>query len=73
MIQPTNHMKLKKKENESVYASILLRRGNKIITEDRGRKVPGGREVREGKKGAGSGIGRDRRQVQRVRKSNRNM
>ena len=30
-IQFTNHMKLKKKENQSVDASVLLRRGNKIL------------------------------------------
>jgi hypothetical protein len=29
-IQFTNHMKLKKKEDQSVDTSILLRRGNKI-------------------------------------------
>jgi hypothetical protein len=29
-------MKLKKKEDQSVDASVLLRRGNKIITGDRG-------------------------------------
>jgi hypothetical protein len=31
-------MKLKKKEDQSVDASILLRRGNKIIMESRGRE-----------------------------------
>jgi hypothetical protein len=31
-------MKLKKKEDQSVYASILLRRGNKIITGGRRRE-----------------------------------
>jgi hypothetical protein len=30
-IQFTDHMKLKKKEDQSVEASVLLRRGNKII------------------------------------------
>jgi hypothetical protein len=29
-------MKLKKKEDQSVDASVLRRRGNKIIMEDRG-------------------------------------
>ena len=28
----TNHMKLKKKEEQSVGASVLLRKGNKILT-----------------------------------------
>ena len=32
-IQFTNHMKLKKKEDQSVDTSILLRRGNKIPME----------------------------------------
>jgi hypothetical protein len=39
MIQLTNHMKVKKKEDQSVNASVLLRRGSKIIT--------GGREWEE--------------------------
>ena len=37
-------MKLKKKEDQSVGASVLLRRGNKIITGGRGREGPGRRE-----------------------------
>ena len=32
MIVFTDHMKLKKKEEQSVDASVLLRRGNKILT-----------------------------------------
>ena len=31
-IQFTDHMKLKKKEDKIVVASVLLRRGNKILT-----------------------------------------
>ena len=31
MIQFTEHVKLKKKEDQSVDASVLLRRGNKIL------------------------------------------
>ena len=31
MIQLIDHMKLKKKEDQSVDASVLFRRGNKII------------------------------------------
>ena len=31
-IQFTDHMKLKKKEDQSVDASVFLRRGNKILT-----------------------------------------
>ena len=53
-IQLTDQRKLKKKENQSVDASVLPRRGNKIILGVRGRK--GTR--REGRgKGAGSGVG----------------
>jgi transcriptional regulator CtsR len=30
-VHHTDHMKLKKKEHQSVYASVLLRRGSNII------------------------------------------
>jgi hypothetical protein len=43
-------MKFKKKEDQSVYASILLRRGNKI-QEVEARKDLGGQEEGEGKRG----------------------
>ena len=69
MIQLTDHFKFKKKEDQSVDASVLLRRGNKIITggqEGLGRKRGEGKE----KKGAGSGVGGDRGDVQRFRKLN---
>ena len=51
MIQPTNHLQLKKKEDQNVDTSILNRVGNKIM-------------------GAGTGFGRDRRDIQRIRKLN---
>jgi hypothetical protein len=35
MIQLTDHMKIKKKEGPRVDASVLLRRGNKVIKENR--------------------------------------
>ena len=35
MIQLTDHMKLKKQEDQRVDASVLLRRGNNIIKESR--------------------------------------
>jgi hypothetical protein len=38
MMKPTNHMELKKKEDQSVDASVLHRRGNKIITGNRGKE-----------------------------------
>jgi hypothetical protein len=40
MIQHIVHMKLKKKEDQSVGASVLLRRGNKVIMGGRGREGP---------------------------------
>jgi hypothetical protein len=55
-----------------VDASILHRRGNKIITAGKGTEGSG-RERRREKIGARSSIGRNRREVQRVRKSNRIM
>jgi hypothetical protein len=49
--------------------------GNKIITGGRG--MEGYVRLREGEEdkggGSGTGIGRDKREVQRVRKLNRNM
>jgi hypothetical protein len=36
MIQLTDHTKLKRKEDQRVYASVLLRRGNKIVRGSRG-------------------------------------
>jgi len=65
-------MKLNKREDQGVDASILLRRGNKIIMGGRGREGPWRERGGRGKGGAGSGMGRDRRAVQRVRKMNRN-
>ena len=51
MIQLTDHMKLKKKEDKSVGAFILLRRGNKIIMGDRGRNISERERGEEGKGG----------------------
>ena len=50
MIQFTDQMKLKKKEDKSVDVSVLLRRVRKIITGGRGREGSG-REIRRGKRG----------------------
>jgi hypothetical protein len=64
MIQPTDHIKLNKKEGHSVYASNPLRRRNKIITGGRGKEGSGWERGGEGKEGpaeAVPGIGRDRR------------
>jgi hypothetical protein len=72
MIQLTDPMKLKKKEGPCVDASKSLRRGNKIITGGRGIKGSGSEMRRIGQKvGARPGMGRDRRKVQRSRRSNR--
>jgi hypothetical protein len=51
-------MKFKKKEDQNVNASVLLRRGNKIITGGRGSKGPGRERGREGKKGSRIRYGR---------------
>jgi hypothetical protein len=60
-------MKLKKKEDQSVNALALLRRGNKILIRGTWEKEK--RERGEGK--AGSGMGGDRDDIQRVRNLNR--
>ena len=60
-----DNMNLKRKENQRVDVSVLLRRGNKIIMRGRGREGPGRERGGGGKRGAGSGMGRDRREVQR--------
>jgi hypothetical protein len=73
MRQLTDHRKLKKKEDQSVNASILLRRWNKIIMEGRVRKGTRRERGGRGERGAGLGMERHRREVQRVRKLNRNM
>jgi hypothetical protein len=79
MIQLTDHMKFNKKEGQNVAASIPLRRGNKIITESRGRE--GGKEGRrEGpvwkrrEKGKQDPVWEgDRKEVQRARRMHRDM
>jgi hypothetical protein len=71
MIKLTDHMKFKKKEDQSVDASILLRRGNKIIRGGRSREGPGMEEKSRGS--IRYGKIRYRREVQRVTKLNRNM
>lgn len=63
-IQLTVHMKLKKKENQSVNALVLIRRGNEIIMG--GRWEGPGREVGRGPE---SVVGGDGEEVQMVRKS----
>jgi len=52
-IQLTDHMKLKKKENHNVDASVLLRSGNKIITGSRRKEGVGSWEG--GRRGKGKG------------------
>ena len=44
-------MNLKKKEDQSVDASVLLRKGNKIITGGRGWEELGKKRCRRGEKG----------------------
>ena len=47
-------MELKKKEDQNVDASVLLRRGKKIITGGREREGSGREGERGGKRGTGS-------------------
>lgn len=58
MTQLTDHMKFKKKEDQSVDISVLLRR-NKIITAGRRREGSGREREGEGKRRTGSGVGGD--------------
>jgi hypothetical protein len=51
MIQLTDHMKLKRKENQRVDASDLLRRGNKIMKGSRGWGGLGRKKKGGGKRG----------------------
>jgi hypothetical protein len=52
-IQFLDHMKLKKKEDQIVDASVLLRRGNKVTHGAGEREGLGGRKEGTGEKGAG--------------------
>ena len=63
-------MKLKKKEDQSVDASVLLRRGNKIITggSGEGRILEG---ERRGRGKEGRILWKETVEIQRVRKLNR--
>lgn len=72
-IQLIDHMKLKKKKVQSMNASVLLRRENKVIMEGRGREGPERERRRGGKAWEGSGVGADRvvGEVQRVRNLNK--
>ena len=65
-------MQLKKKVDQSVDASILHRKGNKIILGAR-RSEERGRERRGANKGIGTGIRRDRTEIQRIRMLTRNI
>jgi hypothetical protein len=64
-------MELRKKEDQSMDASTLHGRENKIITGGRGSEGPE-REGR-GEKGGGIRYWKGQREVQRVKKSNRNI
>ena len=66
-------MELKKRENQSVYASILHRRANKIITGDRGKEGPGKERGGEGKKSDRFRYWKNRRKIQKVEKFNKDM
>jgi hypothetical protein len=59
MILLTDHMKLKRNEDQRVDASVLLRRGNKIIKLSRGREGLGRKRRWGGGRGEYSGMGGD--------------
>jgi hypothetical protein len=63
-------MKLKKKQDQSVDASVLHRRGHKIIMRGRGREEPRKKRGWDGKE-SGSGVRIVRGEVKRVRELNR--
>ena len=63
-------MKPKKKEDQNVDASVLLRSGNKILTGGRGWKEIGRKRVGQ-ERVAGSGMTGNRDDIQRVRNLNR--
>jgi hypothetical protein len=56
MIQLIDHMKIKRKEDQRVYALVLLRRENKIIEGRRGWEGLG-RKKRRGGRREESGLG----------------
>jgi hypothetical protein len=70
MIQLTGHMKLKRKEDQRVDASVLLSSGNKIIKGSKGWE---GLERKRRRGEEESGMGGDVGDVQRVRKLNRDV
>ena len=72
MIKFIDCMKINKKEGPSVDASILLRRGKKIIMGGRGRERLGWEGERKKMK-AGSDKEENRRESQRARIMNINM
>jgi hypothetical protein len=70
MIPLTNHMELKKEEDQSVDVLLLHKMGKKNLRRKREEGTWEG-EKRGGKKGEGSALGMDRTEAQRVRKLNR--
>jgi hypothetical protein len=65
-------MKLNKNEGQSVDASIPLRMWNKIMTRGKGKNGSGWDGGGGGECVAGTGVGRERKEVQRSRIINRN-
>jgi hypothetical protein len=64
-------MKLMKKESQSVDASVILGRGNKILMGGRGWERFGRKKEGVGKRGVESGTGGDGDDIKRVRSLNR--
>ena len=70
MIQLMDYMKLKRKEDQSVDASTLLRKRNNIIKGSREKEELGRKRVGEEKKRCRIRYGKRWRRLQRVRKLN---
>jgi hypothetical protein len=67
-----DHMKLKREEDQRVDASVLLRRGNKVIKGRRGWEGIGGKRRGRGKEGKNQ-VWEEMGNVQKVRKLNRSV
>jgi hypothetical protein len=72
MIKLKDRIKSTKKEGKSVDASNPFRGENKITTGGRGKDESGWEREGGRKKGTGPSVGRDRREIQRPRRMDKN-
>ena len=73
MVQPTDHMERRRKEDQGVYASVLHWWGTGQLWEMEGEGNKGRRKGEEEIRVVVSEAEEDVREVQRVRNSNKNM